>query len=89
MQDLIINDKYRIVSDTYCFKLEKVRNRKSGQVWVMVGYYGRLKHALNGFVDHSMINSEEAISKDLKALYADLDKLTQLINRLPRDDWKC
>jgi hypothetical protein len=82
---LTINEDLQIVNDTYGFILQERKTvtpakPKDGvipnphDVWVNVGYYGKLEHALKGVLDYRLLRSTSETLAELRSEIDDLKR---------------
>ena len=79
---MIINENYKIESDTLNFTLyQKTRSRRIGkEYWAVKGYYSSAKNALKALVDKEIMGDG---FKDLESVVKKIDELKTTIDQLP------
>ncbi len=84
---MLIGKDWKIESDNLNVKLIKRYIRKAtadkprGEYWVAEGYYGTVKDALRGLVEHKV---RATLLKDVKTVVAKIDELYKLISGLEK-----
>jgi len=76
MKDINLGDKCRIRSTEYCYVLEVLNepeNKEKQPYWSTEGNYGRIEHALKGFLDMNLKSKDQ----DLKTIVKDSLKVIE------------
>lgn len=79
MLEIRLHDDYRITTDKYQYVLQERRIVKEGkaageEAWDIIGYYSKLEHALERFVDIRVKSSDLTSIKELIDLQRKLRK---------------
>lgn len=79
-----INDKWALEADTNCFKLlKRVESKKKKESYAVIGYYGQIKHLLEGMVNHEVMDevfagSLEHIDEVLEEIKSKVQELSEI-----------
>lgn len=78
---MIINDRYKIVSDDLNIVLQRRNLKENGEYsnYVNIGYFTDFKAALQSFAKREILSTE---LKDFEAVCNKIDELMQLIRNL-------
>jgi nicotinamide mononucleotide adenylyltransferase len=73
-----LDDKTRITSNSYCFKIQKLEKMKDEKVWKTAYFYSDLAWALKGYLKHAARDTKSSKArptvKDLYNLVVDIYK---------------